>query len=178
MSSQSSASTAPSDAELLRESLEVDEQQSTTFTADLLTARLAYATTPSSDARFTYATHLIKSSNKLDHQNAVFHLLELLAADPLNGSYIFHLALAQFKLGEFLKAKVTLDSFDKLPAPVERDAAVESVERKAKALRRECERALTHQRLVGAALVGGSLLTAGLGAALIAGFVAAKVLKR
>ncbi len=165
---------AASDGELLREALEAD--QSASFSEELLKARLAYAETPSSEARFNYAVYLLKSSNKLDHHNAAFHLLELLAADPLNRSYLLQLAMAQYKLGEFAKAKVTLDSLDKLPSDA--GGAPSAVERKARALRGECERALTNQRLVGAALVGGSLLTAGLGAALVAGLIASKVLKR
>jgi hypothetical protein len=123
---------------------------------------------------------LVKSHEKLDVSNAAFHLLELLAANPLNRVYLFHLALAQFKLGEFSKAKVTLDNLDKVPG-VGGGAAPSAVptvlQRKAKALRAECERAQAKERLLGVAFAGVAL-TSGIGALLVAGLVVSKALKR
>jgi hypothetical protein len=149
------------------------------------------------DARFQYALLLVKSHEKLDVSNAAFHLLELLAANPLNRVYLFHLALAQFKLGEFSKAKVTLDNLDKVPLDAEEKggagatatvaagvgggaapSAVPTVlQRKAKALRAECERAQAKERLLGVAFAGVAL-TSGIGALLVAGLVVSKALKR
>jgi hypothetical protein len=150
----------------------------------------------SDDARFQYALLLVKSHEKLDVSNAAFHLLELLAANPLNRVYLFHLALAQFKLGEFSKAKVTLDNLDKVPLDAEEKggagaatAATATVggggapsvptvlQRKAKALRAECERAQAKERLLGVAFAGVAL-TSGIGALLVAGLVVSKALKR
>jgi hypothetical protein len=175
----------------LRESLEAE--QSMSFTQELLKARLTYAETPSDDARFTYAFYLLKSASKLDINNAQFHLLELLAANPLNRPYLYHLALAQFKLGEWSRCKRTLDDLAKVPvddnnsnnnAKNNTDANTNSsssssstLDRKAAALRSECERAQTKERVMGAAFVGVAL-TGGIGAVVVAGLMASKFLKR
>lgn len=186
----------------LRESLEAE--QSMSFTQELLKARLAYAETPSEDARFTYAFYLLKSAAKLDVNNAQFHLLELLAANPLNRPYLYHLALAQFKLGDFSRCKRTLDDLAKVPVDENEeknkssdnsssnnnnnnnandqkssasDAPQSTLDRKAAALRSECERAQTKERVMGAAFVGAAL-TGGIGAVVVAGLLASKFLKR
>lgn len=169
----------------LRESLEAE--QSMSFTQELLKARLAYAETPSEDARFTYAFYLLKSSNKLDVNNAQFHLLELLAANPLNRPYLYHLALAQYKLGEFSRCKRTLDDLAKVPideseeksdSSADKSAAEPSqLDRKAAALRSECDRAQTKERVMGVAFVGAAL-TGGVGAVVVAGLLASKFFKQ
>jgi hypothetical protein len=178
-----------SDADIasLRESLEAE--QSMSFTQELLKARLTYAETPSDEARFTYAFYLLKSAQKLDVNNAQFHLLELLAANPLNRAYMYHLALAQYKLGEWSRCKRTLDDLAKVPADdegattsgskasPEAPAAASTLARKAAALRSECERAQTKERVMGAAFVGAAL-TGGIGAVVVAGLLASKVFKR
>lgn len=170
------------------------------FTNELLKARLHYAETPSDDARFAFVYYLLKSKNKLDLNNATFHLvicdvslifvcarsdltlvvhatqLELLSKDPLNKNYLYHLALAHFKLGDYQKCKKVLEQFAALSS--DSTTTKSAIERNAAVLMRECENERRKELLVESAVIGASLSLGLLGVVVGGAIVASKFLTK
>ena len=113
--------------------------------------------------------------------------MELLADQPLDKTYLFSLALAQFKTTEYTKALQTLDKFFAIPADNLSSTSGEenddvptmpsTVERKAACLQRMCNDASRKEKLIGLA-AGGVALTGGIAGLAIAGMVLARALRK